>query len=434
MADRRRTWTYLAPLSVGLFTFFALVVFVWFWGVNTSITGAVIGNGQVLATTTQTAVQHPKGGVVTEIYARNGDRVEAGALLIQLDDRELRSKLASTLEQLAETMLNEARLDAIVTDEREITLPPDYGTLIGDTEKAEVILRRQQAQLDTHYENLEASAALTQQQIVQVNDQIEGIRAEIAAQRERLELVEKELENSEELMEKGLVKVSVYYTQQKDKTTTRGTIAKLQARIAELKGKVSELEFKQKTFLPGKKEKAATELNRLKPQKAKLLEARVLLLQQMEALQVRSPVAGRVHESQVAGIRSVMQAAKPAMFIVPGDAPLTAEVRVHADDIDQVFPGQEALLRFSAFSKRKTPLVYGTVDTISPDALLDPKTRKPYYKVWVALTPKTLETLGELKLVAGMPVTAFITTEDRSPISYVTKPLWNYIEKAFRDA
>lgn len=430
---KRRTWTYRAPLGVGLFTFFALAVFVWFWGVNTSITGAVIGNGQVLVSTTQIAVQHPKGGVVTKIYARNGDFVEAGDVLIQLDDRELRSKLASTREQLAETMLNEARLNAIVTDEREIALPSDYGSLIGDTDDAELILRRQQAQLDTHYENLEAQEALTGQQIIQVNDQIEGIHAEIAAQRERLELVEKEIANSEELMEKGLVKISVYYTQQKDKTNTRGAIAKLQARIAELKGKVSELEFKQKTFLPAQKEKAATELNRLKPQKAKLLEARILLLQQMEALQVRSPVAGRVHESQLAGIRSVMQAAKPAMFIVPGDAPMTAEVRVQADDIDQVFPGQEAQLRFSSFSRRKTPLVYGRVDTISPDALLDPKTRRPYYKVWVALTPETLETLGELKLVAGMPVTAFITTEDRSPISYVTQPLWSYIERAFRD-
>lgn len=434
MAAKRKTWSVWGPLGVGLGTFLGLAAVVWFWGINTTISGAVIGDGQVLVSTSRTAVSHPKGGVVAEILVENGEEVRAGQVLIRLDAKDGEAQLASVNAQLLEALANEARLEAQIVGDKTLSVPPLFNEVAQGSEAAKSLLAKQQRQLDTFYEGLRVQGELIGQQIEQVRRQILGSEAELQAQRQHLALVEEELANSRELIQKNLVKLSVYYTQQKDKTKTEGDIGRLSARVAELRGRIAELELKRFELLPAKAEKAAGELTRVRTERVKLIEKRLQLLNALSQLEIRAPIDGRTHESVVEGVRSVIAPAKPVMYIVPADAPMTVEVKIAADDIDQVAIGQPTQLRFSAFSKRRTPLIYGEVHTISPDALIDPKTRRPYYKAWVDLSEDAVAQLEGFDLVPGMPVKAFITTEPRSPVSYVTRPLWEYIERAFRDA
>jgi len=122
------------------------------------------------------------------------------------------------------------------------------------------------------------------------------------------------------------------------------------------------------------------------------------------------------------------------MYVVPRDKPVSVAVRVDAGDIDQVFVGQNASLKFSSFSRRSTPVILGEVSNVSADAFLDQKTQKLYYDVEVSLPVDELKKLGDKSLISGMPVNAFITTENRSPLTYVTKPIMDYFDRAFRDS
>ena len=433
-SERRPTWLIWKPLSIGIVSTVLLVVILGIWGTKTSISGAVIGKGKVQVSSGRTALQHPVGGVVHDILADDGDSVAAGDVVLRLDDAPLRSELTIIEGELFETLANEARLEAEIDDRRELIPHPLLAQVSLENLEIKFLLERQQRRLTSFYQSLDAQWALIDEQIKQVEEQIVGVEAELAAKIQRSQVIGQELQQIQELSEKGLVKFSVIYTLQKDQLATQGDVGRLTARVAELKGKISELRLKLHTLAPAEKEKSVEELSKLRPGKTKLMENRSRIIDEMSKLEIRTPISGTIHDSQILGLRSVVGAAKPLMYIVPNDRPVSIAVRIDAADINQVYFGQTASLKFSAFNRRSTPTILGRVSNISADAFLDPTTRKLYYDVEVSLLEGEIDKLGENTLISGMPVDAFISTESRSPLNYITKPIMDYFDRAFRDA
>jgi HlyD family secretion protein len=121
------------------------------------------------------------------------------------------------------------------------------------------------------------------------------------------------------------------------------------------------------------------------------------------------------------------------MQIVPDSDSLAVEVRIAPSDIDQLWPGQPASLRFSAFNQRTTPQINGTLERTSPDITTDERTGMSYYTARISTTPDEIARLGDIKLVPGMPVESFIKTKERTVMSYLVKPLSDQIARAFRE-
>ena len=435
-ADRRkrRTWTSLMPGFIGISALVFLGLAGGLWGTQTRISGAVLGKGKVQSAEQSTAVQHPIGGVVKEILAHNGERVTPGQVVIRLDDTDLRSKLAIVEGQLAETLATEARLDAILSAARSLTLHPLLENEFAAAQGIASLIERQRKLLATHYQSLETESGLLDQQAEQVRKQIAGIDAELAALSKGAEIVETELVDSQALFDKNLVKHSVYYQQQKELNKIRGDIGRLEARRAELHGKIAEIELRRHTLEPKAQQLAIAELARLRVARVEHLDERLALLNEMSQLDIRAPIGGVIHESKVAGVQSVVLKAATLMYIVPDEIPVIISVQIDSRDIDQVHYGQEVALRFEAFSRRETPLILGQISSISPDALLNPTTKRSYYDVQVTFREGEQDKLGDDQpLIAGMPVNAFISTEARTPLNYVTGPLMTYLGRAFRD-
>ena len=120
------------------------------------------------------------------------------------------------------------------------------------------------------------------------------------------------------------------------------------------------------------------------------------------------------------------------MLIVPQGEQLVIEVKVAPQDIDQLSIGQAAQLRFSAFNQRTTPELAGQVSMISADLTTDQRTGASYYTARVSVTSDEMNKLGNLKLLPGMPVEAFIQTGMRTMLSYLSKPMTDQLNKAFR--
>jgi HlyD family secretion protein len=132
-------------------------------------------------------------------------------------------------------------------------------------------------------------------------------------------------------------------------------------------------------------------------------------------------------------VGGVIGPSEPLMLIVPENDALTVEIRIAPQDIDQIRLGQSVNLRFSAFNQRTTPEIVGSLSRISADISQDQKTGVSYYLGRVALSSSELSKLAGLKLLPGMPVEAFVRTEDRTVLSYLVKPLHDQISKAFRE-
>ena len=428
----RLTWSTRRPLLLGLGSFVLLVGVIGFWSVRADIAGAVIGLGVIEVSSTQTAVQHPVGGVVKEILAREGDRVAAGDVVVRLDDFQLLSDLKVVEGDLFETLAAIARLEAEVEGRPSLTLHPALAEAASIPEYGRLI-DRQQRDLDAFYASIAAEDGLLDEQVSQIQAQIVGIEAQLAASTDERALISAELLTARDLNARGLNRDADLVALEKAEVATRGEIGKLTAQIAELRGKIAEVELKRLQILPDAETAAAQELAKLRPERTRFLERRASILDGLTKLDIRAPVSGQIYQSTVQGLRSVIVAASPLMMIVPDDDPVLANVRVAATDIDQAYVGQSASLKFKAFNGRQIPIILGRVAQISADATLDTTTRKTYYQVKVGLLPEQMAKLGDKDLIPGMPVEAFLSTESRTPLSYVLRPFMFYFDRAFRD-
>lgn len=428
----RLTWSTRRPLLLGLGSFVLLVGVIGFWSVRADIAGAVIGLGVIEVSSTQTAVQHPVGGVVKEILAREGDRVAAGDVVVRLDDFQLLSDLKVVEGDLFETLAAIARLEAEVEGRPTLTLHPALAEAASIPEYGRLI-DRQQRDLDAFYASIAAEDGLLDEQVSQIQAQIVGIEAQLAASTDERALISAELLTARDLNARGLNRDADLVALEKAEVATRGEIGKLTAQIAELRGKIAEVELKRLQILPDAETSAAQELAKLRPERTRFLERRASILDGLTKLDIRAPVSGQIYQSTVQGLRSVIVAASPLMMIVPDDDPVLANVRVAATDIDQAYVGQSASLKFKSFNGRQIPIILGRVAQISADATLDTTTRKTYYQVKVGLLPEEMAKLGDKDLIPGMPVEAFLATESRTPLSYVLRPFMFYFDRAFRD-
>jgi HlyD family secretion protein len=155
--------------------------------------------------------------------------------------------------------------------------------------------------------------------------------------------------------------------------------------------------------------------------------------EQLGRLEIDAPVGGIVHAMKVYGQRAVVRPAEPLLYIVPQDRPLVIQARVDPLHIDQVFPGQPVVLRLPSFDARTTPEIFGKVVQVSPDSFTDDATGMSYYQAEILPDEGEVERLGEVDLLPGMPVEAFLRTDDRSPLAYLVKPLTDYFTRAFRE-
>jgi len=175
-------------------------------------------------------------------------------------------------------------------------------------------------------------------------------------------------------------------------------------------------------------------LRDIQSRELELRERRRALLERMDRLEITASVAGVVYDLRVFARRSVIRPADPVLYIIPQDRPLVIKARVETIDIDKLSIGQEVTLRFSALDQRQMPELTGTVKLISANAFQDENTRQSYYRAEIVHSKGEQARLSaDTTLLPGMPVEAFIRTEDRIPIAYLVKPLTDYFTKAFRE-
>ena len=402
------------------------------WASTAQISGALIAPGSVVVESNVKKVQHPTGGVVGEVRARDGDLVKAGDVVVRLDDTVTKASLAIVVKTLDGLWARAARLEAEQRGLDKVAFPRMLLDRADDPDVKNIIASETKLFEVRTYGRAGQKAQL-RERVTQLNEEIGGLTAQEAAKDKEIVLVEKELTGVRDLYDKHLVQISRLTTLERDAARLNGERAQYIASRAQAKGKITETELQIIQVDKDMVSEVSKDLRETNDKIGEFVERKVTAEDQLRRVDIRAPQDGMVLQSTVHTVGGVITAGDAIMMIVPQADDLSVEAKVNPQDIDKLQIGQKTLLRLSAFNQRTTPELNGVVTRVSPDVTTEQRTGQSYYTIRVSMPPEEIARLGDVKLIPGMPVEAFVQTGDRTMLSYLIKPFSDQLMRAFRE-
>jgi HlyD family secretion protein len=400
------------------------------WAATAQLTGAIIAPGMVKVDQNLKSIQHRDGGIISEIAVREGDFVTKGQVMLRLDDAETRAELSIVRTQLVELMAKQARLMAERDNLDSIMMSSELTSRIEDFPH---VFFGEKRMFDGNRQNRESQKEQLVLGIDQLGEEIKGLESQRDAKIDEIALVKTEHGKIKGLTDKRLIETSRKYIIDREMAKLLGERGEVEANIARAKARMGEIRLQIIAIDETARTEAQRELSAIEPKLSELRERRVAIEDRLARADIRAPLSGTVNELAVHTIGGVITPAEKLVTLVPADAALKIEAKLSPTDIDQVFVGQPAKLRFSAFNQRTTPELHGRIAYVSAATSSDPSTGQVYYLADVIVPSDELEKLGDSKLLPGMPVEVFVSTEERTAMSFLSKPLADQFNRAFRE-
>jgi HlyD family secretion protein len=427
VAPRFTIWRHVA---FGTFVMCLLVAGIAGWAAEARISGAVIAPATFVVNNHVKKVQHRDGGIVAEINVKNGDLVRAGDVLLRLDATQTRAEISIIHSQLAELTARNARLSAESEGRTEIEFPGDF---LAQGEEPRRAAEGERRLFEHNSVNNESRREQLKLRIAQLNEEIKGLGTQRDAKEGELDLIQLELSEVRKLSKKSLTPISRVYAMERDEQRLSGEYGGLIAQMARAGGQIGEINLQILAIDQTARTDAQRELRLIESKISELKEREIAARDRLNRIDVRAPLDGIVHELSVHTVGGVITSAEQLLLIVPEKDDLAIEVRFASTDIDQIAVGSEAKLRLSAFNQRTTPELDGHIVQVSADASVDQKTGQHYYVGRIEMDEKSRRTIGDLKLIPGMPVEVFVSTGERTALSYLVKPVTDQMSRAFRE-
>ena len=403
------------------------------WAGTVKLSGAVIAPGSVVVDSNIKKVQHPTGGIVGELLVRDGDRVKSGDILVRLDDTVTRANLSIVTKGLDELAARKARLESERDGNESVKFSDELLARTGNRDVA-AIVDGERKLFEMRRNARIGQKAQLHQRTEQLKEEIRGQKSQRESKEKEIKLIQREKEGVYELWKQKLVQLTKLTQLEREETRLEGEAGQLVAQTAQTGGKISETELQIIQIDRDLSSEVAKETREIDAKIGEFVERKVAAEDQLKRVDIRAPQDGTVFQSNVHTVGGVITAAGDAiMLIVPDTDSLTVEARVNPQDIDQIQVGQNALLRLSAFNQTATPEINGTVTRISADTSTDQRTGQSYYTIRISMPPKEVARLGDVKMVPGMPVEAFVQTGERTMLSYLAKPLQDQVMRMFRE-
>ena len=427
------TWSARQSIWTGIATVALLIAFFGGWGMMTTISGAIVAPGLVQVEQNRQVVQHPDGGVVAEIAVQEAQTVTSGDLLIRLDGAQIKAELTIVEGQLFDAMARKARLQAERDDLTDLIFPAELTDLAVTRPDVAEQIEGQKRLFVARLETQNAQIDQLGQRLDQIASQGEGIAAQMAAINDQIALLTPEIADQQTLLDKGLTQSARIMDLKREVARLDGNRGEMQSNLAQAEGKATETKLQILQINSARREEANAQLRDMGDKTLELAERRRALTEQVNRLEIRAPVSGIVLGLAVTTPQSVIRPADPILYIIPQDRPLIIIAQIPPIHVDEVRVGQVVRVSFAAFSARTTPELIGTLTTISADAMTDQASRQSFYRAEITLDAGEMAKLQGNKLVPGMPVQAFISTGDRTPMAYLLKPFTDYFHMAMRE-
>ncbi|PBB22195.1 HlyD family type I secretion periplasmic adaptor subunit [Mesorhizobium sp. WSM4307] len=401
------------------------------WLGLTKIAGAVIAPATVVVESNIKKVQHLTGGTIGGIFAQDGDHVRAGDVVARLDDTLTRANLQIISEDLDRTTVRLARLEAERQGLPEMQLPSSLQERMGDPELA-ALVRGERTLFESRATALTGQKAQLQSRSSQLERQIDGLKAQQAAEDQSVVLLDGDLGDVQALFTKKLVSKERLSNIRLDATRAHGESGRLAAAVAEAQAKISETELQILQLDEQRRSEVTSELRETEAKQTELSERKVVAQDELTKTNIRAPQSGTVQESAIHTIGGVIAPGEVVMMIVPDTDNLVVDALIPPSRIDDVRPGQHVSIRFPAFDAGTTPACQGSVKRISADLIKDQQKQLSYFSARINVENKAACLTDAKVLKPGMPAEVHISTDERSVWSYLLKPLTDQMSRAFR--
>jgi epimerase transport system membrane fusion protein len=399
------------------------------WGALAPLTGAVVAPAVVKVDLNRKVVQHQEGGIVREIFVRDGDHVKAGQELIRLDDVRIDAQLDLLRTQLDAERAKAARLEAERVYAAKPKFPPSLLNRKSNPKIAEFLAKESEL-FRARREALETQIAVLRRQIGETTAEEKALSSQLEAEDKALGLQKQELAANRRLLEQGYVQKTRILTLERAVAEYEARNGEHRAAAAQARQRATELELRILSLRNQYAQSAADELKDTTGRMFDLEERIRPSKDASERQRITAPIAGEIVGLRVFSPGSVVGPRDVLMEIVPAEQNLIVEARIRPEDINHVQKGSPAEVRLTAYKSRTTPLVNGAVSYVSGDRLVDADSHVAYYSVHIAVDKASLH---ELVMSAGMPAEVYIRTDSRTVIDYLLAPVTQYLRRAMRE-
>jgi len=402
------------------------------WSVLANLAVSVVAPGSVSVEGHTKTIQHLEGGIIESIVVADGDHVSAGDVLLVLDDTQARAQ-----QQIAETAYliaraSEVRLLAEQSGGEQLSFPAALTE--SSNSRVQEVLDVQQRLFGARRQSLAGTLSALDEQSQQMREQITGLDTTQAINQRRIDSLEGEVANHRKLFRDGMISSQRLRELERESLEYQSENAQHAAEVARLHSQISENALQKQIRTQEFQQNVGQELRQVQAEVADAEERLVALSDTLSRTRVIAPVAGTVVGLKVHTLGAVIRGGDALLDIVPKDEGFMVEARVPNIDIDHLYLGQPAEIRFSAFNQRLSNVIQGRVTWVSADSFEDEATRARYYKVRIQVTDEGQDNMTDgMQLLAGMPAEVMLRTGERSFASYVIKPMSDMLARAMRE-
>ncbi|HKK84937.1 MAG TPA: HlyD family type I secretion periplasmic adaptor subunit [Roseovarius sp.] len=404
------------------------------WSFRAPLAAAVITQGSFVATGNNQIVQHLEGGLIREILVSEGDFVKAGEAIMHLDETAAQAKMRELFLRRARLEILIARLLAEYRGAEDFEVPKFLESSKSDPE-IQTIIRNQRLNFEAARTSLLKDVGVLERNIEALASRHEGYNAQLSSLVTQIALLDEDIEAQATLYEKGLSPKSRINSLRRAKADGTGQIGRLKAQLTEtdamrakFQGEIEQAVITHQQAALDELQSAEAELDSVRENYRKAADI-------YRRSSINAPVSGTVVHMNYNTPGGVIESGKPIAEILPTDVPLIIETQVPRVDIDSVKLGQSATVRLTSLNQRTTPVLEGTVYYISADALPDDSEIIPQevYLARVELPASELSRVPGFTPTPGMPAEVMIQTAERTFFQYITKPIVDSMQRAFRE-
>lgn len=409
-----------------LWAIMAFVVGIVIWAAFADIDEFTRGDGRVIPSRSVQLVQNLEGGIVAEVFVREGQLVKRGEPLVRLDDMIFSSSLRESEVNRSQLQAKTARLKAEAEGQ---PFPEDIllQTVPANEVKAEkdLYLARQQ--------ELNSSNEVIRQQLSQKQQELSELRAKSRQLQRSYQLLKDELDLTQPLVAQGAVSQVELLRLKRQTNDLAGELQAARLAIPRIQSSLAELDQKLAAADSAFRSKAQAEYNDVQSELSRLNESSQAIVDQVDRRLVKSPVTGTIKQLFVKTLGGIVQPGMDMMAIVPSEDSLLIETRIRPADIAFMHPGQKAVVKFTAYDFSIHGGLDGQVVNISPDTILDDE-GESFYLVQIETRSSFLGTDSEsLPIIPGMTVNVDVLTGKKTVLDYILKPILKTKQLALRE-
>ncbi|HDG9809449.1 TPA: HlyD family type I secretion periplasmic adaptor subunit [Raoultella planticola] len=415
MDERKFTRLGWLVIGIGLVGFFM-------WASLAPLDKGVASPGSVTVSGNRKTIQSPAGGVVRKIDVKEGDKVKAGEVLVQMSQIQAQAQVDSLKDQYYTTLATEGRLLAERDNLSKIRFSSVFDTLKNNPRVAEIIALQVQL-FSSRQQALRSEVDGFKQSIDGIRFQLKGLQDSRVNKQIQLSSIREQMSSMKQLAAEGYLPRNRYLEAQRQFAEINSSIDETIGRIGQLQKQLLESQQRIDQRYADYQREVRTQLAQTQMDANDFKNKLEMANYDLGNTSIVSPVDGTVVGLSIFTQGGVVGAGDHLMDIVPSEAALVVDSRLKVEMIDKVYNDLPVELMFTAFNQNKTPKIPGVVTLISADRLVDKGTGEPYYQMQVTVTPEGLKMLQGADIKPGMPVEVFVKTGSRSLLSYLFKPI-----------